>query len=117
MTFKKGISNNGNGGGRPKGSRNRPSKAFVDALAKDFEEQGDGVIKVLRVESPIDYCRLIGSLVPKELDLEVTNRAHELREWLTWLQSPDIVQAMTVKPEKIEAAKVPAPLATLSVRK
>ena len=87
-----------NKGGRPKGPRNRLSKAFVDALAKDFAEHGDAAVKILRVESPVDYCRLIGSVVPKELDLEVTNKATELREWMAWVQDPEIVEAIAATP-------------------
>jgi len=85
MSFKKGISNSGNGGGRPKGARNRLSKAFVDALAADFEQHGEAVIKILRSESPSDYCRLVAGLVPKELDLEVTNRTAEVAAWMSWV--------------------------------
>jgi hypothetical protein len=99
-----------NKGGRPRGPRNRLSKAFVDALAKDFAEHGDAAVKILRVESPIDYCRLIGSLVPKELDLEVTNKATELREWMAWVQDPEIVEAIAANPARIEE-KAPDPLA------
>jgi hypothetical protein len=88
-------------GGRKPGSRNRLSNAFVEALAKDFEQYGDDVIKVLRVESPSDYCRLIGSLVPKEVGLEVTNRRDELREWLGWI-TPQVAQAMA--PKSVEKA-------------
>jgi len=110
MSFKKGISNNGNGGGRPKGVRNKLSHAFVTALAKDFEEFGEGVIKVLRAESPSDYLRLVAGLVPREIDLEI-NRAVEVREWMQWVvQTPSNVQTIT-KSEKIGA---PSPTAYLS---
>jgi hypothetical protein len=109
MTFKKGISNNGNGGGRKPGVRNKLSHAFVLALQKDFSEHGSGIIKVLRVEHPDKYCALIGSLVPREIDLEI-NRAVEVREWMSWVvQSPSILQ-----PIAKSDADEPSPLAHLA---
>jgi hypothetical protein len=94
-----------NGGGRKPGSRNRLSKAFIDAVAKDFEQHGEATLKILRIESPAEYCRLAASLIPKDLNLEVTNRASELREWLAWMQSPQIMRAMIAKPA--EAPRAP----------
>ena len=40
--------------------------AFVSALAKDFEEYGEGVIRIARIEKPVEYLRLIASIMPKE---------------------------------------------------
>ena len=103
MKFQKGNKN----GGRKLGSRNRLSAAFVDALAADFEKHGDGVIAILRVESPSDYCRLIGSLVPKELGVEVSNKQNELREWLSWMHDPKILAAMEPKAVEQKAPELP----------
>ena len=52
--------------GRKPGSRNRLQGAFVSALAKDFEEHGEGVIRIARIEKPVEYLRLIASIMPKE---------------------------------------------------
>jgi hypothetical protein len=67
--FKPGQS--GNPKGRPKGSRNRLSKAVIDAWCADVEKYGAEVIERLRVEDPATYARVSASLVPKELDVEV----------------------------------------------
>jgi hypothetical protein len=56
-------------GGRVKGTRNRLSMAFVEALAKDFEEQGEEAIKICRIERPNEYLKIIASLLPKELEI------------------------------------------------
>jgi hypothetical protein len=61
-----------NKGGRPRGSRNRLTGDFMRALAEDFAEHGQGVIKVLRMERPAEYVRVIASLMPRELVLEST---------------------------------------------
>ena len=60
---------NTHGQGRKKGSRNKFSQAFVDAVAEDFYEHGKGVIKVLRTEDPAAYIRTCVSLVPKDFQL------------------------------------------------
>ena len=59
-------------GGRLKGSRNRLQGDFLRALAQDFAEHGEGVIKVVRMERPAEYVRIIASLMPRELVLEST---------------------------------------------
>jgi hypothetical protein len=54
-------------GGRPAGSRNKLVNAFVDALFQDFEQHGPAAIRIMRVERPADYVRVVAGLVPKEL--------------------------------------------------
>jgi hypothetical protein len=48
------------GGGRPLGSRNKLQGDFLKALAADFA----------RVEKPVEYLKLIASVLPKELVIE-----------------------------------------------
>ena len=62
--------NDGHGGGRPLGSRNKLQGDFLKALAVDFAEHGAGVIKIARIEKPIEYLKVIASVLPKELVLE-----------------------------------------------
>ena len=61
-------------GGRPKGSRDRLTSAFIDALAEDFEANGTTAIERCREGDPAAYLRLVASLVPKtvNVDREVT---------------------------------------------
>ena len=60
---------NGGGPGRPKGSRNKLSDAFLKALADDFVEHGTDVIEQLRDESASQYCNVIAKLMPKLMEL------------------------------------------------
>ncbi len=60
---------NTHGKGRPLGSRNKFSQAFIDAVAEDFYEHGDDVIKLLRHEDPAAYVRTCVSLVPKDFQI------------------------------------------------
>ena len=53
--------------GRKKGSRNKLQAKFLDALAEDFETEGVTVIRLVRVDRPVDYLKIIASVLPKEL--------------------------------------------------
>lgn len=57
--------------GRPKGSRNRLSEAFIEALADDFDAHGPVVIETVRLEKPDQYLKVIASILPKDLKLTV----------------------------------------------
>lgn len=59
----------GNPNGRPKGSRNKLSEAFLKALADDFETHGVDAIQKLREESKDKYCNVIAKLMPKLMEL------------------------------------------------
>lgn len=61
------------GGGRPKGSRNKLGEAFLDALHNDFEEHGVAAIEIVRAEKPDQYLKVIASLLPKEMNLNVND--------------------------------------------
>jgi SepF-like predicted cell division protein (DUF552 family) len=56
-------------GGRVKGVRNKISQAFLEALSKDFDEHGEAAIKIMRVEKPTEYCKVIASILPKEFEI------------------------------------------------
>ena len=59
-----------NGGpGRPTGSRNKLSEAFLKALCDDFEEHGTETIQKLIEDDPDKYCNVIARLMPNLLEL------------------------------------------------
>ncbi len=60
---------NPGGPGRPKGSRNKLSEAYLKALADDFAEHGVETIEKLRADRPDIYVGAIGKLMPKLLEL------------------------------------------------
>lgn len=60
---------NPGGPGRPKGSRDKLSFAFIEALANDFEKHGVATIARLREEQPAQYTSTIGKLMPKLMEL------------------------------------------------
>ena len=53
-------------GGRPAGSRNKLQSDFIHALADDFAEHGNAVIRIVRAEEPATYLKVIAGLLPKE---------------------------------------------------
>ncbi len=71
---------NPGGPGRPLGSKNRLSEYFLHELADHFEEHGRDAIEQVFRERPGEYLRIIASLIPKELILEVTEE-----EKTTWV--------------------------------
>lgn len=60
----------GNPAGRPKGSRNRLSERFIEALHDDFMTNGQAAIETVRTERPQDYLKIIASIVPKEFTVK-----------------------------------------------
>lgn len=64
----------GNPAGRPKGSRNKLTESFLDALLADFIKrteqgtQGAQAIADMRGDKPGDYAKMIAGLLAKELD-------------------------------------------------
>jgi hypothetical protein len=56
-------------GGRAKGVRNRISHSFLEALHKDFLEHGEAAIKITRIEKPVEYIKIVASLLPKEFEI------------------------------------------------
>jgi hypothetical protein len=64
--FKPGQS--GNPAGRPKGSRNRFTEAFSKLLAADYDEHGREIIEQVRQQYPLQYLRLIVSVLPKRCE-------------------------------------------------
>src|SRR5687768_10584373 len=70
----------GNPAGRPKGSRNKLSEAFLQALAEDFDANGKEVIERVRSERPHDYLKVCASVMPKRLENEDVTPLKDPRE-------------------------------------
>jgi hypothetical protein len=59
-------------GGRRKGARNKLGEDFLQALAEDFERHGTVAIERVRIDKPQAYLKIIASLLPKDLNLNVS---------------------------------------------
>ena len=63
--FKPGQS--GNPAGRPKGSRNKLAETFLADVYAEWEIGGKQAIKKMAKDRSADFCRMVASLMPKEL--------------------------------------------------
>jgi hypothetical protein len=57
-------------GGRAKGTRNRLSQEFLSALLAEFEAHGAEAIRICRTERPIDFVKIVASLMPREIEFQ-----------------------------------------------
>lgn len=57
--------------GRPKGSRNKLGEAFLEAMHDDFNAHGVRVIERVREEKPDQYLKVIASILPKDLNVNI----------------------------------------------
>ena len=64
-----------NGGpGRPKGSRNRLSEAFISALCEDFAAHGAAAIAAARESDPVAYVRVLATILPRQSKVDDETR-------------------------------------------
>lgn len=61
----------GNPKGRPLGSRSKLGEAFLEALNADFAEHGVQAIAKVRDEKPDQYLKVIASILPKDLNVNI----------------------------------------------
>lgn len=59
--------------GRPKGSRNKLGEAFIEAMHDDFKANGVGAIVKVRETKPDQYLKVIASILPKDLNINVNS--------------------------------------------
>lgn len=61
----------GNPNGRPLGARNKLGEAFVADLYDDWKDNGVAAIRAVRAEKPDAYLKVIASILPKDVNLNV----------------------------------------------
>ena len=88
-------------GGRTRGARNKLSVAFLEAFAADFEQHGEEVIKIVRIERPHEYLKVAAYLMPKEFTGEA---AITVRTIVTGVvRAGDIDRAPQIPPAAVPA--------------
>jgi hypothetical protein len=69
MPWEKGKS--GNPEGRPRGSRQKLAESFIADIQEDWKASGKEALVKVRTEDPSTYLRVVASILPKEIELEV----------------------------------------------
>jgi hypothetical protein len=95
--------------GRPPGTRNRLCKQVLDDLLADWAEGGPAAIKIMRIEKPAEYVRIMANLLPKELILQggLTDMDDENLDDLLAALHQRLIEAreqapLLLAPEKVE---------------
>lgn len=68
----------GNPRGRPRGRRDAITNAFLKNLEADWRENGVKALIDARTKSPVEYVKLVASLLPKNVELDASDRLVDL---------------------------------------
>lgn len=63
----------GNPAGKPKGARNKLAERFLADVLNEWETHGAVAISEMREKNPGDFCKMVASLMPKDVNLNVNN--------------------------------------------
>ena len=78
MTFKQGVS------GNPHGNRHRTrhllNQEFMQALLLHFRQHGKKAIETVARNQPAVYVKILALLVPREMQIEQTNRIKQMTD-------------------------------------
>lgn len=66
------LPGNNGGPGRQKGSRNKLGEQFIEDLYEDWKTGGVEAIAKVRATKPDAYLKVIASILPKELNVNVS---------------------------------------------
>ena len=65
----------GNPGGRPKGARDKLSKAVFEQMMSDWLDNGADVIEKVRMTKPEVYLQIISRMLPQNISIETDRRS------------------------------------------
>ncbi len=69
-------------GGRPKGARSKLGEAFIEDMLADWEANGPAAIVTVREKKPDAYLKVVASILPKDLNINVNHTDHMTDEQL-----------------------------------
>jgi hypothetical protein len=119
MTFKPGVS------GNPHGNRHRTrhllNQEFMEALLLNFRHQGKKAIEKVARNQPAAYLKILALLVPREMQIEHTNRLKQMTdeeieqaiEAIQTMLAAQAGEAAKVIEGMAEPAALPAPEASI----
>jgi hypothetical protein len=59
------------GGGRPAGAKSKLTTAFLEELRDSWLECGAIALKRAAEEDPVGYCKIVASLMPRDVQIDV----------------------------------------------
>lgn len=68
------------GGGRKLGSRNKLTEQFLTDVLNEWEGHGATAISDMREKNPGDFVKMVASLLPKDVNLNLTDNLSELSD-------------------------------------
>lgn len=68
--------------GRPKGSRNKLGEAFLEDMLADWKANGAAAIVKVRTDKPDAYLKVVASILPKDLNVNINQTDHMTDEQL-----------------------------------
>ena len=106
-----------NRAGRKLGSRNVFSSKFVDAMLRDFEVNGDDVVRHVREHDPSTYIRVATALLPSRSEQEIEVTQNDGSERVAEIDWEVITGGKDADKESIERLQVGESGEDLSVKK
>ncbi len=89
------VAGNSGNGGRPKGTRNELSEAFIADLCENWRKHGVSVIDKIRASQPVDYVKIIAAVVGRDANGGGDRSAQRLdckcHNWGAWVTTSDWV--------------------------
>jgi hypothetical protein len=74
-----------NGGGRPKGSRNKLGEQFLADLHAEWKKSGPAALKAMAENDPSGFVRVVANILPRELDFALTTESELFRDCTDFL--------------------------------
>ena len=56
-----------NGGGRPRGSRNKLGEQFLNDLVSSWDRHGVAALETCAKSEPVQFCKLVAGVLPREI--------------------------------------------------
>jgi len=82
-----------NGGGRPKGSRNRLGEAFLQDAYEQWKKSGAAALEAMVKDDPGGFVKVIANLMPREIDSVIDLNSDLFREAKDFAEAYRIARA------------------------
>ncbi|WMT78827.1 hypothetical protein [Bradyrhizobium sp. Ash2021] len=95
-----------NGGGRKPGSRGKLGEQFISDLRDVWSEMGISALRQCAEQEPAQFCRIVASLMPKDVNLSIGPNAASFAETFQ--------HALSLLGNSVEPPRLRRPLRTIA---